>query len=374
VAGQRSRRQRERAARAAAVAFVRWSGRLGLSLPEAADRLGLPPRTLQRWRVEWRRDRLRARGRGRPAVRSPRPLRCRLLELIGLLGPAVGVPALQALCPEMPRREVADLLRRYRRAWRRRHRLLGRVLHWTRPGSVWAIDFAEPPAPLEGRYARVLAVRDLASGFQLAWLPVPDEAAATTVAALESLFREHGAPLVLKSDNGSAFLAGEAAAVLAGRGVAHLFSPPRLPSYNGSCEAGIGSMKARTHHRAASGGRPGEWTCDDAEVARQEANQTARPWGVNGPTPEEAWQGRVPITAAEREAFAETARRLEGEARQEQGHPPAGPLGPAAQAAVNRAALRRALVAHGLLRFTSRHRPAPVRVRGARGPTPRPPE
>jgi hypothetical protein len=139
-----------------------------------------------------------------------------------------------------------------------------------------------------------------------------------------------------------------------------------MPRYNGSCEAGIGSMKARTHHQAARAGRPGEWSCDDAEAARQEANQTARPWGVLGPTPAEVWHGRRPVGSEERAAFAETARGLEREARQEQGHPPERPLGPLAQAAVSRAALRRALVAHGLLHFTARRSPEPVRVRGAR--------
>jgi len=50
------------------------------------------------------------------------------------------VPTLQALCPGLARREVADLLRRYRRAWKRRRRLLARALHWSRPGAVWAVD------------------------------------------------------------------------------------------------------------------------------------------------------------------------------------------------------------------------------------------
>jgi hypothetical protein len=339
------------------VAFCRWAARRGLTLRQAAARLGLAARTLQRWAAGWRRDRLRARGRGRPAHRSDRALRARALALIGLLGPAVGVPTLQALCPGMARREVADLLRRYRRVWRRKHRLLARVLHWARPGAVWAVDFSFPSLPVEGRYARLLAVRDLASGFQLLWLPVADESAAAAVAALGSLFREHGAPLVLKSDNGAAFLAGETAALLAGWQVWHLLSPPLLPRYNGSAEAGIGSLKARTHHQSARRGRPGEWTCEDAEAARSEANETARPWGPLGPTPEGTWRARPRTLAEERAAFAATVRRLEVEARQEQGHPPEGPLGPAAQAAVGRVAIGRALVAHGLLRFTSRRAP-----------------
>jgi hypothetical protein len=138
-----------------------------------------------------------------------------------------------------------------------------------------------------------------------------------------------------------------------------LYSPPRTPRYNGSCEAGIGPMKARTHQRAALAGRPGEWTCDDAEAARLEANQTARPWGSRGPTPGEAWQARLTIAAGERATFADTARRLEREARQEQGFPADAPLDAVAQAAVGRVAVRRALFAHGLLTFTSGTRPDP---------------
>jgi transposase InsO family protein len=269
------------------------------------------------------------------------------------------VPTLHALCPEMARREVADLLRRYRRAWRRKRRLLAPALHWARPGAVLAIDFSEPPRPVEGAFGRMLALRDLASGAQLLWLPVADESSRAAVDGLALAFRQHGAPLVLKSDNGSAFIAEEFRALLAEWGVWQLYSPPRTPRYNGSCEAGIGSMKARTHQRAALAGRPGEWTCDDAEAARLEANQTARPWGSSGPTPDEAWQGRPPIGAEERAAFAATARRLEREARQEQGCPADSPLDPVVQAAVGRVALRRALVAHGLLTFTSGTRPDP---------------
>jgi transposase InsO family protein len=281
-------------------------------------------------------------------------LRSRLLALIGLFGPRVGVPTLQAECPGLARREVADLLRRCRRVWRRRRRLLARVLHWTRPGTVWAIDFAEPPQPVDGHYPRLLAVRDLAGGCQLLWLPVGDETAETAVAALETLFRAHGAPLVLKSDNGSAFLAAGYLEFLTRWQVWPLHSPPRLPQYNGSCEAGIGSMKARTHHQAARQGRVAEWTCDDTEAARLEANETARPWGVNGPTPDQAWQARMLIRPEERRTFAQTVQQRVQEARQEQGFQADEPLPTVIEAALMRLALRRALVDQGLLQYRSR--------------------
>jgi transposase InsO family protein len=287
-------------------------------------------------------------------------LRVRLLALLRLLGPSVGVLPLQALCPGLARREVADLLRRYRRVWKRKRRLLTRALHWTRPGAVWAIDFAVPPAPLEGRYCRLLAVRDLASGYQLAWLPVADESARTVSDTLQALFRAHGAPLVLKSDNGSAFAAAEIEPLLASWGVCALFSPPHTPRYNGSCEAGIGSMKVRTHHQAAAAGRPGEWTCDDAEAARLQANQTARPWGVRRPTPGEIWGARQAVQDQERVAFAAAARVREQEALAEQGYPPGAILGRLAEAAVRRVAIERALIDQGLLAITAGRRCRPA--------------
>jgi transposase InsO family protein len=336
-----------------AIAFVRWAARFGVRLSQAAERLGLAPRTLQRWVQARDRRRLRARDRGRPTHRSDRELRNRFLALIGLLGPSVGVPTLMEQCPGLARREAEDLLRRYRRAYRRRRQRRMRTLSWSRAGAVWAIDFAEPPQAIDGRYPRLLAVRDLASGMQLCWLPSVDESAQSAMDALKASFMEHGRPLVLKTDNGSAFIAAELAALLAERGIWHLFSPPRLPSYNGSCEAGIGSMKTRTHHRAASRGHPDQWSCDDVEAARLEANETARPWGNDGPTPEQMWQGRQSITTEERTAFNILVQDHESRARQEQGYAADIQLDRIAQAAVNRVALQRALVAAGILQFTT---------------------
>jgi transposase InsO family protein len=113
---------------------------------------------------------------------------------------------------------------------------------------VWAVDFnfTGPRPAIAGRYRYLLAVRDLASGRQLMWRPV--EAATGEVArdALAALFAEHGAPVVLKCDNGSAFTSAVVEEMLAEHEVAGLFTPPHWPRYNGSVEAGIGSLKERT--------------------------------------------------------------------------------------------------------------------------------
>jgi hypothetical protein len=111
-------------------------------------------------------------------------------------------------------------------------------------------------------------------------------------------------------------------------------------------------MKGRTHHESSRQGRPGEWTWEDAEAARLQANETARPWGSSGPTPEEVWASRRPIEAEERAAFAAAVRRRQRGARRRQGHEPTGPLGGPAETAVNRAAIGAALVAQGLLQVS----------------------
>ena len=181
-------------------------------------------------------------------------------------GPALGLPTLRTCFPEVPRCILADLLGDYRRMYQSEHRLVVEALQWTRPGLVWAIDHTQPPRPIDGIYSQVLAVRDLASGLQLAWTAVSDATADEALLVLESLFHTYGPPLVLKSDNGSAFISHRWKELLERWQIAPLLSPPRTPRYNGSCEAGIGAGKTRTAYLAARQGRAGLWTSDDLEA------------------------------------------------------------------------------------------------------------
>jgi hypothetical protein len=261
------------------------------------------------------------------------------------------------------RRELDALRRRRRRRDGRRNAAVLNVLRWTRPGTVWACDFCTPPNVIEGVYDRVFAVRDLASGFQLMWLPVVGESAETAVACLRALMVEHGAPLVLKSDNGSAFVAERNANMLCAKTVAHLLSPARTPSYNGGVEAGNGSLKTRSHHMAAAAGRPGEWCVDDLEYARVSANATARPRGEKGPTPLQAWDSRTAITDDECTAFGSAVLRRQEETRREFNLDPSAELSKTKQRSVDRTAISRALVELGLLEMRRRVIPLPVHSR-----------
>ncbi len=140
------------------------------------------------------------------------------------------------------------------------------------------MDHADPPRPVDGVYPKVFQVRDLAGYQQLTWEGVPNEQAGPVMEILETLFVEHGAPLVIKADNGSPFISGDLRALLDRWGVRLLLSPPRTPRYNGSCEAGIGSMKKRTRYplwphgtveqqRLRRGTSPGESGESTAETA-----------------------------------------------------------------------------------------------------------
>ena len=316
-AWQQPRRQLEQQVRDEGAAFRHWVAAHGLNRVEAADCLGIAARTLRAWE---QRPHAAAPPRGRPVLRSERGARTTVLELLASVGPGAGLAVLAGQFPDLPKAELGDLLKRYRRVWACRHPRLLHVLHWQQPGTVWAADYARPPLPLEEGYTDLLAVRDLASGMQLLWLPVAEATAATTAAALLSLFLLYGAPLVLKLDNGPPFVAGETQELLADWQVVPLYSPPGRPQYNGAIEAGIGALKVRTHHQAVRQGRPGQWTLADAAAARDQANALGRPWGSHGPTPAERWAGRHVVTVPERQAFAASVTCLEDKAA---GAPPA---------------------------------------------------
>lgn len=363
---QRRERTQEQAARVHALEVSFQLIDKGFSWFETSHLLDLSARTLWQWRHDFAFPQLRTCPLGRPVRRSPREQRNDVLHLIDEAGPAIGVRVLREAFPTMLRAELEDLLKRYRRVWRKRNYEPIHVLNWQLPGRVWAIDFTGPCPPVDGRYPYLLAVRDLASGQQLLWLPVAEATAAVAANALASLFMIHGAPLVLKSDNGSPFTAGLVTQLAHDFGVENLFSPPGMPRYNGAIEAGIGSLKSRSEQHAARHGRPGHWTWDDVEAARWEANATARPRGPTGPTPDLAWEDRRCITPEERTLFRAEVER-QRQAVDDQGGPEANPQTDLSERARDRPAIRRALEGLGYLTYTRRRIPLPIRKKKVAG-------
>jgi transposase InsO family protein len=349
----RSLRERRRAQ-----ALRREAERVGSVVPPFG--LGLPARTINDWTRRREAGLARRTPRGRPRRVPTRAQRQDVLAILSVMGPRVSLATLRALFSDIPRAVLEDLRTRYREVYRRRNCWVIRALRWTRAGAVWALDFATPPRRIDGTYARLLLVRDLASGRQLVALPCRDETTNTVRAVLEALFLRFGVPLVLKSDNGSAFREKWLKDLVRRKKILWLYSPPAMPRYNGACEAGVGSIKTRAHFEAARHDRPGDWTCDDVEAARLQANEMGRPRGHRGPTPDEAWYWRKRVTDEEREAFLAAYRTYELEERRERGIDPHATLDHYGHASIDRVAIGRALIQNQLL--CVRRRRIPLRV------------
>jgi hypothetical protein len=364
---QRPRRRLEEQIRQTAVDFYQQTIQAGGTLREAADRLCLCPRTLRQWCYDGQAHPGQAPLLGRPPLGASGEQRTAVWDWLRQRGSIIGVPRLRREFPGLVRAELADVLAGYRAQLRLEQRRSVRVLHWQVPGRVWAIDFAEPSLlkatcslpPIDGNYPYLLAVRDLASGCQLAWLPVAQADAATVQAVLKELFALHGAPLVLKADNGGPFRADETKALVHRAGAYCLFSPPACPGYNGSIEAAIGSLKKRTQAEAVRRGHPGTWTSADVEAARAQGNGS-HPLRLNGRTPTAVWNARTKITMAERFRFALAVESQRERARQELGIDQAACLDHWQEGKVDRKAIERALVEHDYLLFTRRRIPLTI--------------
>ena len=351
---QSDRRRQEILARRQAVCVFEELRARGRPCRQLADALGIVPRTLAQWRRRHQ-SAPTTPWRGRPVKESSWLERHAVLEVLDDFGPRVGLPSLRTLFPNLARSELIELQRAYRAYYRSTHRISQERLKWSGPGRVWAVDHSDPPRPIDGTYPAMIAVRDLASGCQLAWLPVPDEEAVSTAVVLSTLFAEHGPPLILKSDNGSAFRSELVQELLERHRVVWLPSPVRTPRYNGSCEAGIGSMKVRTLFLAAAASRVGTWSSDDLEAARRQANALARPNDSAGPVPDDAWSARSPITDVERTQFRLVVDRHRATINQRH------PVLEVTSYLVHRQAVRRALVELGLLSINRRSITLPLR-------------
>ena len=194
---------------------------------------------------------------------------------------------------------------------------------------------------------------------QLAWTPVVDATAANALALLKVLVAQHGPPLVLKNDNGSAFVSRSFTEWIAEQRIVHLFSPVRMPQYNGACEAGIGGMKRRTERLAIRNDRVLDWTCDDLYAAMLWANNDHYPNGLAAGAAASRFAARIPLDDAERASFQFTVAQCSEKFRGElctQGHTLTDKL----SAICHRRAVRHALVEHDYLSITRRSIPQPI--------------
>ncbi len=339
------------------VAFGRWRHHCGESWALTAKRLGLSGGTLRAWNQRWLERKLQPHPRGRPPEQLDRETRQAVFAVLHLMGPELGMPTLQELFPEASRAALKSYRERCRRALLRGQSRSVYALHWTSPGSVWAMDYSKCPMLVDGEYRHLFIVRDLASEKQLEALPSSRATGLVASTSLERLFAAHGAPLVIKCDNGSSLIGEDVRAVCDAHGVLLLISPPQTPRYNGAVEAGIGRLKTRAHYAAARHSRTARWSCDDIEEARRTGNAVVYQRDKLSASPDTVWAARVAPSSAERKLLrGEYWKRYERE-RELRGLAGVEDLPEMTIRSIDRAAISRALVALGYLEIRRRRIP-----------------
>lgn len=345
---RKKRRRHERQVRRAATFALLCMKRNGMKLADAAARLGVSLATMRTWILEAENAEPDPAPVGRPAQSGTREDRDLLVAILFHACARIGVNALKVIVPEMSKRQIRDIKRRYVKAYRRRYKTLIHTVQWSRAGSVWAMDFTDLKFPMEGGFEKVLPIRDVASRKILAALAAYEANSGLVIDTLKWLFAIYGKPLVMKADNGPQLIAEELRKFLEAEGVFLLFSVPYYPGYNGSIEGGIGTLHTYAFYEAARKGRPDAWTIDDIENARQTANSIPRSDDWLDLAPDQAFDMRDRITDEERAAFAELHRRHAAEAEIEFA-PDKDKITDATRRAIDRIALERALVDQGFL-------------------------
>ena len=334
--------QQIEAARQAVANVVR---ELGFSCRRAASLLGVSASTVCGW-LRRARDVVRgviSRRPGRPMLVADRLTRNDVYAALQARGGRISDHELKAAFPHVGR----AVLRRLKKRWRRLSRRLGRrrleQLTWQQPGAVWAMDFAEVAGGIEDLGRHLLVVRDLGSGAVIDASPCRSQDAPRVLRVLRRLFADHGAPLVLKSDNGSAFISQATRQLLAAHDVLPLFSPPGTPAYNGGCEAAVGSVKSRAVALASMRGGHSGVTLDDLHGAVEQiaAQPVERRAGAHARR--DVWRDRSAVTAAMRAELRRHVERHREAACTARGIAWHGDLAHDLRASVDRFAIGRAL-------------------------------
>jgi transposase InsO family protein len=206
----------------------------------------------------------RRRGRRRKTLTA---LQQTALRVLRERHPRWGLPRFRQVIPGLPKNSAAAYLRRLQRVDAKVQRRRWDRLSWPVPGAVWAIDgtwLDRAIAPL-GR--RALIVTELHSRRTLCLQSVPGERAEAVEQVLTALIERHGAPLVLKLDNGSAFISRSLASFCRRHGITLLHSPVRRPRWNGTCEVSARWAKERAYAAAQARGAVADLTQADLDAA-----------------------------------------------------------------------------------------------------------
>lgn len=154
---------------------------------------------------------------------------------------------------EISRRDFQALVANIRDEIHREEQALARHIDWLKASLVWSMDDAEVEAG-DGRDVHLHVVHDLGSRYTLCVLGDDALVDGPTIARnLVRLFKQYGAPLFFKRDNGSNLNHSEVTRVLSEHLVIPLNSPAHYPPYNGGMEHKQGEIKEHLKNRFSEG-------------------------------------------------------------------------------------------------------------------------
>lgn len=180
-----------------------------------------------------------------PKKTAPLKLQSLLSEIRALSHGRKRTLGSSALCThyaeQISRRQFNRVLRLVRSELNRENKARKRRVSWKGACVVWSMD--ETELGWCGQKIRLHHIQDLGSRYKFEPLAAEEITSGKVARKLEELFKEHGAPLVLKRDNGSALNGQAVDTVLEKHLVIPLNSPASYPPYNGGMERAQRELK-----------------------------------------------------------------------------------------------------------------------------------
>lgn len=232
--------------------------RAGVGLKAACSRLGVSPRTVQRWRKPESAEDRRCGPRTQPANRLSQAERQRVLQVANSeqyrdLSPKQIVPRLadEGLYVASEStfyrvlREHEQLQHRGKARPSTKRERPEHVAH--APNQVWSWDITYLKGPVRGAFLYLYLVVDVYSRRVMGWQVHEEESTEKAAALIRGCWQEAGRPegLTLHSDNGGPMKGATMLATLQWLGIAPSFSRPRVSDDNPFSESLFRTLKYR---------------------------------------------------------------------------------------------------------------------------------
>lgn len=215
------------------------AGRGRINLHEVALALGVTERTLRNWRNQAMKD---VPKMGRPSYSDEvlNEAKKLVFEQMKLLGSPGWRPIAEILKSKVSVRLVQRFVSEYKFAERNKPReTVTTKVHGK--NVIWSMDgaFTKEECKIENQ-----VIKDRATKCWVGTGSKPKASdAENVIETLKRSFELNGMPLVLSTDNGSAYSNKQVSSFLRKLKIVHLQSLPRTPQHNGSVEVGIKELK-----------------------------------------------------------------------------------------------------------------------------------